>query len=121
MPTGPARRVSSRTATTLTFDDTAAVTTVTLGSPVSPGSITVNNSTTTFTFASSGGRIFGAAPLTKQGTGTLAMIGEAYVGSATVNDGTLLIGAGGMVFTQSTLIGQAAASSGALLVSDAAR
>jgi autotransporter-associated beta strand protein len=69
-----------------------ATSTVSLPGTVSPGSITVNNTASTYSI-SGGGAISGASDsLTKSGTGTLTMSesgGDSFAGGITVNNGTL--------------------------------
>ena len=72
------------------FDDTAGTATVHATATVSPGGITVNNSSLNYTF--NGSPIAGAASLTKLGTGTLTLAGtNSYSGGTVVNAGTLLL------------------------------
>lgn len=71
------------------FDDTAIQTTVNLVSSVQPSSILVTNSTKNYTFTSSGGFIYGATTLTKNGIGNLAMLNlsNSFTGDVSINGG----------------------------------
>jgi autotransporter-associated beta strand protein len=77
------------------FDDTATGTTnVTVNSPVTPSSTTVNNSNLTYTIASSGANnIGGTGGLLKSGSNTLTLSGGAntYTGVTTMNGGVLSV------------------------------
>ncbi len=79
------------------FDDTASgTTTVIVDAPVHPASVTVNNSTKTYSITSSGGNnIVSSAKLTKSGSGLLTLSGGAntYTGVTTISGGTLSVGA----------------------------
>jgi fibronectin-binding autotransporter adhesin len=101
------------------FDDTASgSTTVTINSVVLPASVTVNNSSKTYSIASSSGKdIGGSSSLTKSGSGTLTLSGgaNAYTGATTVSGGTLSVGAlanGG----SASDIGAASSSAGNLVL-----
>ena len=78
---------------------------VTLSTLVSPGSVTVNNTTGNYTI-SGNGTIGGTGSLTKSGTGTLTLsTPNAYSGGTIVTAGKLLIGQAGTnaTFTGTTL------------------
>ncbi len=77
------------------FDDTATgSTTVAIPSPVSPLSVSVNNSSKSYVFSGASG-ITGSSNLLKSGSGTLTMINaNTYTGLTTVNEGTLQLGDG---------------------------
>ena len=76
----------------VTFDDTAANTTVTLNSSVLPFAMTVNNSTSSYTITGSGS-IGGTTGLTKTGTGSLTLAtANTYTGITAVQNGTLVVG-----------------------------
>lgn len=82
---------------TALFDDTVTgQTNVTLNSPVSPASVTVNSSTKIYSLTSSGANLIGGSGgLTKNGNSTLTMAGgvNTYSGATTISGGTLSIGA----------------------------
>jgi prepilin-type processing-associated H-X9-DG protein/prepilin-type N-terminal cleavage/methylation domain-containing protein len=68
---------------------------VTLNSTVSPGSVTVNNSSGNYTISGTG-TIGGTGSLTKSGTGFLILSTvNTYSGGTTVNAGTLIVGVNG--------------------------
>jgi autotransporter-associated beta strand protein len=77
------------------FDDSAAGTTsVTVNALVQPGSVIFNNSTLSYTIASTTGNgICGATSLTKNGTGALTLAGgaNAYTGSTIINAGMVTV------------------------------
>ena len=76
----------------VTFDDTAANTTVTLNSAVLPFAMTVNNSTSSYTITGSGS-IGGTTGLTKTGTGSLTLnTANTYTGITAIQNGTLVVG-----------------------------
>jgi autotransporter-associated beta strand protein len=80
---------------TVWFDDTAAITSVTNTVTVSPGSMTVSNNSKSYTF--SGTNITGTGNLTKRGTGTMTITNaESFAGLTTIANGTLQVGAGGL-------------------------
>ena len=75
------------------FDETylAGSATVTLGTTVSPGSVTVNTSAKDIAIAGSG-MIAGSGPLTKQGNGTLTLATlNTFSGGVTLGGGTLSV------------------------------
>jgi autotransporter-associated beta strand protein len=73
------------------FNDSAIVTTVKVGTNISPGSVTVSNNTLAYVLSGIGG-IGGTGGLTKQGTNTLTLSGtNTYSGTTTVSNGTLLV------------------------------
>ncbi|HWI56284.1 MAG TPA: hypothetical protein VNZ22_03605, partial [Bacillota bacterium] len=79
----------------VTFDDTASgTTTVNLPAPLMPGSLTINNSTKTYTFTGNG-RFSGFFDLIKQGAGTLILdtVGvNDFVGDIAIANGTVQVG-----------------------------
>jgi len=81
----------------VTFNDTAANFTVEIPSDVTPGSVTVNN-TTTYTIQSSGGMgIVGSGILLKTGGGLLNLLSNnIHTGGTTVSDGTLSFASGAL-------------------------
>jgi autotransporter-associated beta strand protein len=95
---------------------------VTLNTLVSPGSVTVNNTTGNYTI-SGNGTIGGTGSLTKMGTGTLTLsTPNAYTGGTIVTAGKLLIGQAGSnaTFSGITLTGAntlTALPTGALTIS----
>jgi len=73
----------------VTFDDTSSNGTVTLTGSLQPGSVTVNNGATAYTFGGSG-QINGATGLLKTGTGTLAIsTTNNYTGGTVISSGTI--------------------------------
>jgi fibronectin-binding autotransporter adhesin len=79
---------------TVTFNDPGSATTISIDpAGVAPASVTVNNSSGTYTFTGSGTTgITGSATLTKSGTGTLIINNSnSYTGATTVTGGTLSI------------------------------
>ncbi len=85
--TGPATYVDL---SSVVFDDTGSSSpSVFLASPLEPGSVTVDTDKD-YTFT--GGSLFGQIPLTKTGTGTLALnTTNFYTGTTTVSNGALLV------------------------------
>jgi fibronectin-binding autotransporter adhesin len=79
------------------LDDTATGTTVIdLGTNVSPGSVTFNNSTKNYTLNSAGGNGILTNTLTKSGTGSLTInTANSYTLGTTFNGGTLNLGNAG--------------------------
>ncbi len=79
----------------VTFNDTAAgATSVNMMSALAPGSLTVSNSSKTFTLGG-GGKITGDIGLLKQGTGTLILDesgGNDFTGGIIISAGTLQVG-----------------------------
>jgi autotransporter-associated beta strand protein len=76
---------------------------VTLNSVVSPGSVTVNNSSGNYVIDGSG-EIAGSGSLFKSGTGTLTLITQnIYTGGTTVNQGALIVGMPGSLPSNSSL------------------
>lgn len=75
------------------FDDTSTQTNVTLGTALSPGTITVSNSAEQYTFLGNG-NIAGAGMLTKKGSNTLILDnqGNNNIGTVVISGGTLQIG-----------------------------
>jgi fibronectin-binding autotransporter adhesin len=98
-----------------TFDDTAAgSSTVNLTTALTPGSLTVNNSTLSYTFTGTG-KISGFAGLTKQGSGTLLINNASandFAGLIGISAGTLQVGNG----STSGSIGNGAISNNASLI-----
>ena len=79
----------------VTFNDTAASSSVNLATTVSPAAITVANSVLNYTF-SGAGMIAGPATLTKSGSGLLTIASDnTYTGGTLINGGTINIGNGG--------------------------
>ena len=92
------------------FDDSSAVTTVSLAGAVSPGAITVDNSAVNYTF-SGPGSFTGAGVLTKSGSGSLALLADqASTGGVAVFGGSVTIGDATVA---PTIAGPVAVSSGA--------
>lgn len=85
----------------VTFDDSGAATpTVNLQASLTPGLVTVNNSTTTYTFAdgttTGGGKISGNGSIVKKGSGTLIVAtANNNFGPTDLQAGTLQVGNGG--------------------------
>lgn len=83
---------------TVRFDDTATgSTTVDIWAPVSPYSVTVDNTTQDYSFVSimypGAGKISGSGTLTKSGTGQLTITNaNDFAGGTTLNAGTINIG-----------------------------
>ncbi len=79
------------------FDDSATgPTSVTIAALVTPPNLTINNSTKTYSIASSSGNdIGGSGTLTKSGSGTATLSGGAnsYTGVTTISGGTLSVSA----------------------------
>ncbi|MBP7950307.1 MAG: autotransporter-associated beta strand repeat-containing protein [Verrucomicrobiales bacterium] len=74
------------------FNEPGAPAIVTINSAVTPGSITVNNTTNDYTFTGTGS-IGGTGGLTKNNAGTLTIsTANSYTGTTTVNGGTLKLG-----------------------------
>jgi len=77
------------------FNDLAATYTVNILSLVQPNSVSVNNSTSDYTFQGAGA-IGGATGLTKQGTAKLILANDnTFTGATVINDGTVQLGNGG--------------------------
>ncbi|MEI7901912.1 MAG: autotransporter-associated beta strand repeat-containing protein [bacterium] len=67
--------------------------TVSLATPVSPGSVWVNNSSSNYAFNAAAGRITGSTGLTKDGTRSLTLNGaNDFTGDTVINAGKLVIG-----------------------------
>jgi autotransporter-associated beta strand protein len=80
------------------FNDTGAASTVTLSGRLAPASVSVNNSTNTYTFSGTDGTsdITGASTLSKSGGGTLLITSaHTFTGTTAVNGGVLEVGNGG--------------------------
>lgn len=78
----------------VTFDDTATSGLVAISAPVSPRTLTVNNSTLSYTF--SGEAIAGGTTLVKNGSGTLTLSPTSpaintYTGGTLLNAGTIVL------------------------------
>ena len=101
------------------FDDTlTANSTVSLATTLTPGSLTVDNTVSNYTFAGSG-KISGSTGLAKIGTGQLTLAetgGNDFTGKVTINDGTLQVGSGGA--NGSLGAGSVSVAGGAALVFD---
>lgn len=84
----------------VTFDESgAAQPNVNLTAAVSPGSVTINNTSTTYTLSdgtgTGGGKITGSATITKSGSGTVVLnTVNDNTGPTTINGGTLQVGNG---------------------------
>jgi autotransporter-associated beta strand protein len=82
-------------ADTVTFDDSAAYTTITLNSTVSPAWVTVSGNSNNFTFVGTGA-IAGATTLLKLGSSTLTVaIDNTYTGGTVIEGGAIQLGNGG--------------------------
>ena len=82
----------------VTFDSTAPGT-VSFGTTVSPGSLTVNNSSTTNYLFTGSGKISGATSLIKSGSASLTLNesgGDNFSGGITVNAGTVYLASTGV-------------------------
>jgi autotransporter-associated beta strand protein len=79
------------------FTDSTTQSNISLNLPLSPGSMTVNNSLLQYTF-SGAGNIAGASALIKNGSAslTIANQGVDVFGNVIINSGTLQLGAGGV-------------------------
>lgn len=101
---------------TVTFSEPGAASTVTLSGLLQPASVTVNNTTNQYTFTGTAGTnaITGAASLTKENAGTLAIATQqTYTGGTTIDGGVLdLTGGGG---SAGVIRGTATVNSGAIL------
>jgi autotransporter-associated beta strand protein len=77
------------------MDDSATGSTaIALGGPVSPSSVTVNNSTKNYSLSGAGG-ITGSAPLLKTGSGVLTLGNiNTYTGGTIINEGSVVLGNG---------------------------
>jgi autotransporter-associated beta strand protein len=91
----------------VTFDDSLTGTpNVNLTTTVSPGSLTVSNSTATYVFSGSG-HISGSATLVKNNSGTLTLAdtgGDNFSGGILINNGTLVLDNANGAITGSTTI-----------------
>lgn len=80
---------------TVTFNDTSANGAVSLGVTVSPGSVTVNNSSTAYSLTGAG-KITGTTTLAKSGTSTLTVAtANDNSGATTISGGTVVVADGG--------------------------
>ena len=88
----------------VTFDDTATGSTaITLGVTVKPTSVTINNSSATYSL-NGAGKISGTAGLTKNGTGTFTIgTSNDFSGNTTLNAGTLSLTGGNNRLPATTL------------------
>ena len=78
----------------VTFNDSSANTTVTIGATVQPSSVTIDG-TSNYTFNGTGG-IGGVGSLTKTGTGVLTLnTANAYTGKTTLAGGSIVLGSAG--------------------------
>jgi autotransporter-associated beta strand protein len=77
---------------TVTFNEPASASTVTLSGRLSPASVTVNNTSNAYTFTGADGTadITGSASLTKSGAGVLTITSaQTHTGATSVNAGTM--------------------------------
>ncbi len=73
------------------FDDTATNGAVTLSGTLLPGTVTVNNATTAYTFSGSGA-LGGSSTLAKSGVGSLTLSSaNTYTGATTISGGTVIL------------------------------
>lgn len=73
------------------FDDTATNGAVTLSGTLLPGTVTVNNATTAYTFSGSGA-LGGSSTLAKSGAGSLTLSSaNTYTGATTISGGTVIL------------------------------
>ena len=80
---------------TLTFDDTALETAISINSELAPGELNFNHSEKDYTLSGSGS-IAGITSLTKNGSGNLTITtANSYSGGTTINAGILKLGNGG--------------------------
>jgi len=98
----------------VTFNDIGSGV-VLLSNTVSPGTMTISNSTKNYTF-SGPGRVSGTAGLTKQGAGTatMSLAGNDYSGNTTVSAGGLQLGSGTAIPDGATAGGVNIAANGRL-------
>ncbi|BCU78573.1 hypothetical protein llg_32880 [Luteolibacter sp. LG18] len=74
------------------FDDSSAVNTVSISGPLSPGAVSVANSTKNYTLTATNGGIDGAAVLTKSGTGTLTLTAaNVFTGGSVITAGSIVL------------------------------
>jgi autotransporter-associated beta strand protein len=86
------------------FNDAPTTSTVSIAQAVNPTSVVMNNPTTNYTFASTGGSIAGTGSFTKTGAGNLTMqIGNSYSGPTSLQGGTIDIGASTTPFGVGTM------------------
>ena len=98
----------------VTFNDPAVASMVTLAGALAPSSVSVNN-VNAYTFSGTGA-ITGSATLTKSGTGRLTLdTANTYTGATTINAGTLELGANGRLGASGVYAG-AIANAGSLIV-----
>lgn len=83
----------------VTFNDTGADTSVTIGQTVRPSSLVVSNDALAYSFNGSG-RIAGAVGLTKRGTNILTINNtNQYSGNTVVDEGILSVGSSGALYS----------------------
>lgn len=74
---------------TVTFDDTASETDITISGNVAPAAIIFNNESLNYTF--DGDSIAGDGDITKNGAGTVYFSNNNHVGNTTINGGTVTV------------------------------
>ncbi|QOV90248.1 beta strand repeat-containing protein [Humisphaera borealis] len=102
----------------VTFNDSSTIGGVTLAGSISPGSVTVNSSTTAYTITASTGNVL-AGPMTllKRGTSTLVMAGNVantYAGGTLISAGAIDIQNAGSLGTGTITLGDANTGSDAV-------
>ncbi|MFD0893867.1 autotransporter-associated beta strand repeat-containing protein [Luteolibacter ambystomatis] len=74
------------------FDDTSSVNAITIAGPVTPGAVSVANTTKNYTLTAANGGIDGAGLLTKTGTGTLSLgAANLFSGGSVIQAGTIAL------------------------------
>ena len=89
------------------LDDSAALTSVIITEPVTPGGVVISNTAVSYTITTTGaGKLSGSTPVLKQGTNTLTINGSHdFSGDFTIAEGKVAIGnAGALGATTSTTI-----------------